>query len=278
MKIVLLTIPAILLALLFASCQRKSAEKGNSVVFKTISMNESHRLKGDDNKPVLDIELNFQYATSYSDDSVLSKIRKTMLADFLSDADDTCSQPEMAMKNYIKDRITMYESSENPLMEEDVDETGHTSAASWKDHTKLLIRCNQMGFLSYTVESNQYAGGAHGGITFKNAIIDLKSGDKMEETDLFDEASISLINNLIIKKLELMNKVESPEELEQIGYFDLTQIGQYKNFYLSDKGLVYTFNEGEIGAYALGTIEIPLTLKDLEGIIAPGSPLEKLIR
>lgn len=278
MKIVFPALPVLLLSLLLASCQKKAAEKDNTVVFKTISMNENHHLKGDAKNPVLDIELHFQYASSFSDDSVLSKIRETMLSDFLSDTDDTCSQPEAAMKNYIKEKTNMYESSENLMKDVEMDESGPAKTALWKDHTKLLIRCNEKGFLSYTVESNQFAGGAHGGIIFRNTIIDLSNGNKMEETDLFDESSLPIINNLIIKKLELMNKVESPEELEQIGYFDITQIGQYKNIYLSDKGLVYTFNEGEIGAYALGAIEIALTFQDLEDIIAAGSPLEKLIR
>jgi hypothetical protein len=106
----------------------------------------------------------------------------------------------------------------------------------------------------------------------------LKTGDKLGEEDLFTEASLPLINDIILKKLEAQNKVETPEELEQIGYFDVMQIGQYKNFYLTQDGLVYTFNEYEIGAYALGTIEVKLTFHDLEGFVAPGSPLEKLIR
>jgi hypothetical protein len=75
----------------------------------------------------------------------------------------------------------------------------------------------------------------------------------------------------------LQNKVETTEELEQIGYFDVSQIGQYKNFYLTGDGLVYTFNEYEIAAYAVGTIDVKLTFKDLEGFVSPGSPLEKFI-
>lgn len=278
MKIISLIITILFLTILLASCHKRSAEKENAVTFRSISMNDNHHLKDNVKNPILNIELNFQYPSGYSDDSVLSRIQKTMLADFLSDTEDTSSQPEAAMKSYMKEKINMYESSENLVKDEDTDENGNTSDVTWKDHTKLLIRCNTRGFLSYTIESSQFAGGAHGGITFRNSVIDLKNGDKMEEDDLFDEASLPLINNLILKKLELMNKVESPEELEQIGYFDVTQISQYKNFYLSDKGLVYTFNEGEIGAYALGTIEVPLTFQDLEGIISAGSPLEKLIR
>lgn len=273
-----LSVSILLLTFVFVSCVKKVGEKDNVVAFRTITMAEAHHLKGDAKNPVLNIELSFQYPTDYSDDSVLKKIRKVMLADFLPDAADTAIDPEEAMRSYVKNKIRLYESSQETFRDEDSENAGSSLDVAWKDHTRLLIRCNNHGLLSYTIESTQFSGGAHGGIFYRNAIIDLKTGEKLEEEDLFNEASLPIINDLVLKKLELQNKLESPEELEQIGYFDVTQIGQYKNFYLTDKGLVYTFNEGEIGAYALGTIEVPLTFQDLEGFVSPGSPLEKLIR
>lgn len=241
-------------------------------------MKEAHHLNDKVKNPMLSIELKFQFPLAYTDDSVLKKIRKIMLADFLPDVADTASLPEIAMKSYIKGKIKAYESSEYLIKDEDSQDSGSQPEVAWKDNTSLLIRCNGKGLLSYTIESTQFSGGAHGGIIFRNSIIDLKTGEKLGEEDLFTEASIPLINAIVLKKLEIQNKMETPEDLEQIGYFDVTQIGQYKNFYLTNDGLVYTFNEGEIGAYALGTIEVKLSFKDLEGFISTGSQLEKFIR
>jgi len=241
-------------------------------------MKEEHHLNDNVNNPVLSIELNYQFPTAYSDDSVLKRIRRIMLADFLPDVSDTTNLPETAMKLYMIGKIKTYESSEEIIMEEDSQDNMSQPAVGWKDNTNLLIRYNTNGLLSYTVESTQNSGGAHGGTTFRNSILDLKTGEKIGEEDLFTETSIPIINEIILKKLETQNNVESPEELEQIGYFDVSQISQYKNFYLTNDGLVYTFNAYEIAAYAVGTIEVKLTFKDLEGFVAPGSPLEKLIR
>jgi len=241
-------------------------------------MKEEHHLNDNAKNPILSIELKFQFPTAYADVSVLKKIRRIMLADFLPDIVDTAIQPEIAMKSYINGKIKVYESSEEIIEDEDSQDNISQPAVAWKDNTDLLIRCNANGLLSYTVESAQFSGGAHGGTTFRNSIIDLKTGEKIGEEDLFTESSLSLINDIILKKLETQNKVESPEELEQIGYFDISQISQYKNIYLTNDGLVYTFNEYEIAAYAVGTIEVKLTFKDLEGFVSPESPLEKFIR
>jgi hypothetical protein len=279
MKRILFSTAAILLfSLLLVSCIKKIREKDNNVTFRTVTIKEEHHLNDNAKNPVLSIELKFQYPIAYVDDSVLKKIRKIMLADFLPDVSDTASQPETAMKSYVKSKIKLYESSGDIIKDEDAQDNCNQPKIAWKDNTYLLIRCNMDGLLSYTVESNQYSGGAHGGTTFRNTIVDLKTGEKLSEEDLFTEASLPLINDIILKKLEAQNKVGTPEELEQIGYFDVSQIGQYKNFYLNEEGLVYTFNAYEIGAYALGTIEVKLTFHDLEGFVSPGSPLEKLIR
>jgi len=277
-RIVFISITIFLLSFCIVSCNKKIKEKVDTVSFKTVMVKEEHHLNDNVKNPVLSIELTYQYPTAYSDDSILKKIRKIMLADFLPNVADTTAQPEIAIRTYIKGKIKIYESSEDIIKDEDMQDSDAQPEVAWKDNTNLLIRCNASGLLSYTVESNQNSGGAHGGTTYRNSIIDLKTGDKLGEEDLFTEASLPLINDIILKKLELQNKVETPEELEQIGYFDVSQIGQYKNIYLTSDGLVYTFNEYEIAAYAVGTVEVKLTFKDLEGFIFPESPLEKYIR
>ena len=277
-RILFLSTTILLLSLMIVSCTKKNSKKVSTVSFRTVAMKEVHHLNDNAKNPVLSIELNYQFPTAYSDDSVLKKIRGLMLADFLPDVADMTSQPEIAMKSYINGKIKAYESSEEIIMDEDSQDNISQPAVAWKDNTNLLIRYNANGLLSYTVESNQYSGGAHGGTTFRNSVINLKTGEKIGEEDLFTEASLPLINDIILRKLETQNNVESPEELEQIGYFDITQISQYKNIYLTNDGLVYTFNAYEIAAYAVGTIEVKLTYQDLEGFVAPDSPLEKLIR
>jgi hypothetical protein len=268
----------VLMGFFFASCKNQVKDNESPVTFRIVEIKEKHHLKNDVQNPVLSIELKIQYPTAFSDDSVLNKIRSYILADFFPDRSEAITQPESALKTYIDSKIKLYESSEDVISDEDVEPVSQKPDIAWWDNTSMLIRHNGNGVLSYTIESNQFTGGAHGGTTFRNTALDLRNGEKIREEDLFTEESLPLINEIILKKLEIENKVESSEELAQIGYFDVTEIGQYKNFYLTNDGIVYTFNEYEIGAYALGTIEVKLLYKDIAGYVKPDSPLEKIIR
>jgi hypothetical protein len=272
---------ALFFVTLVSSCKKQNTDKERPVTFKAIQLKESHRLGGSQTNPLLNIELNLQYPTAFSDDRILNKIRRSILQDFLQDQADTTDNPETALQACVRKKINLYESSKDYLPDEDEadsDEGVSKREDSWWDKTSLLIRYNDHGLLSYTVHSDQYTGGAHGGNSFRNSVIDLKNGEKVREEDLFTEESLPLINQIILKKLEMKNKVQSPEELEQIGYFDVSEVGQYKNFYLTEKGITYTFNAYEIGSYDLGTIEVELTFKDIAGFQILGSPLERLTR
>ncbi|HEY5500212.1 MAG TPA: RsiV family protein, partial [Bacteroidales bacterium] len=92
------------------------------------------------------------------------------------------------------------------------------------------------------------------------------------------EESRPMIEDLILKKIMLKHKVQKAEDLEEIGFFDVTDINLNKNFYITKKGIVYTFNEYEIAAYALGTIEIMLSYEEISAFMIPGNPLVPLIQ
>lgn len=73
------------------------------------------------------------------------------------------------------------------------------------------------------------------------------------------------------------NNVQKVKDLEEIGFFDVADIELNKNFYVNKEGITYTYNEYDIAGYALGTIEILLSYKDISGYMIPGNPLVPLI-
>jgi hypothetical protein len=267
----------IFMAVSMASCKKQSSEKETPVVFQTLKMEEKHHLKNNDQNPLLSVVLNLQFPSSYGDPKILDKIRAIILADFFQHNDSLNTEPKAAMKAYIKERIKLYEESEEIIQDEEEEDVDGGSQVAWKDNETMLVRYNAKSLLSYTIESAQFSGGAHGGKSFRNTVINLKNGERLTEDDLFTEESKPLINEMILKKLMEQNEVDNAEDLAQIGYFDVSEIGQYKNFYLTTDGIVYTFNEYEIAAYALGTIEVKINFKDMAGFVLPGSPIEPLI-
>jgi len=267
----------LLLVVTVVSCKKKTSEEEKPVVFHTLKMEEKYHLKNNDKNPVLSVVLNLPFPDSYPNPKILKKIQTAILTDFFQNSDSIDTEPEVAMKRYIKERVRLYEESEEIIQDENEQDGEGGSQVAWWDNETMLVRFNAKGLLSYTVESAQFSGGAHGGTIYRNSVISLKTGERLAEEDLFTEESRPLINEIILKKLMTQNDVNNAEDLAQIGYLDVSEIGQYKNFYLTTDGIVYTFNEYEIAAYALGTIEVKINYEDIANFLLPDSPLKALI-
>jgi hypothetical protein len=265
------------IVLLALSCKKKTVVDEVQVTFKKYEMKKDHHLKGDEKNPVISIFLSLQYPDTFSNVTVLNKIRKAVLSDFFPDINKDITDPKIAMDTYIKEYIKFYESSEDVSAYGEKIENGNQPEVAWWDNEKMTVRNNNDNILSYTIESDRFTGGAHGGKTYLNSVIDLKTGERVTEDDLFTEVSRPLIAKMILKKIMQKYKVESAEDLEQIGFFDVADIDLNKNFYATNDGIVYTYNEYEIAAYALGKQEILLSYQDISEFMVPGNPLVPLI-
>lgn len=275
-KLILLSVLP-LIVVLAGSCKKKTVQEEAQVTFKPLEMNEKHHLRGDMKNPVLSISLNMQFPDTFSNAAVLTKIRKAVLTDFFPDLDKDMTDPKAAMDKYIREYIKFYDKSEDVSADNDKEDADVQTEIAWWDNEKMIIRNNSDNILSYSIESDRFTGGAHGGKNYLNAVINLKTGERITEDDLFTEESKPLISEIILKKIMEKHQVEKAEDLEQIGFFDVAEIGLNKNFYVTEQGIVYTYNEYEIAAYALGTTEVLLNYKDISGFMIPGNPLAPLI-
>lgn len=266
-----------LMVVLAAACKKNITQEEAQVTFKTFEMNEKHHLKGNIKYPILSITLNFQFPDTFSNITVLNKIRKAILTDFFPDLKKDIIDPKVAMDTYVKEYIKFYDKSEDISTDADKEDKETEPEIAWWDHEKMIIRNNSDNILSYSIESDRFTGGAHGGRNYLNTVIDLKTGDRITEDDLFTEESRPIIAEIILKKIMAKHQIDKAEDLEQIGFFDVAEIGLNKNFYVTNEGIVYTYNEYEIAAYALGTMEILLNYKDISGFMIPGNPIESLI-
>jgi len=258
------------------SCKNKPVQEKAQITFRNYEMNEKNHLKGDKKNPFLSISLNLQYPDTFSNVSILNKIRRTILTDFFPDIEKDIINPKIAMETYIKEYIKFYENSENASTINDK-RNSDQSDVTWWNHEKMIIRNNSENILSYTIESNQFTGGAHGGKNYLNTVIDLKTGDRITEDDIFTEVSRPIIARIILKKIMEKHQVNKIEDLEQIGFFDVAEISLNKNFYVTSEGIVYTYNEYEIAAYAVGTTEVLLSYKDISEFLIPKNPIIPLI-
>jgi len=268
----------LLAGLAFFSCKEKKTAGDDKLTLIRGELKTTTLLDNDPDKRKLFSEVSIEFPLSYSNGSILNKVRKQLLLDYYPEADTVYETAMDVLKAYLEDYNKFFIESEGGFSDEETSEyESQNDDIPWTNNQSMNVRFNEKGLFSYTVFSERFTGGAHGGKNYINTVIDLKSGEKITEDDLFNETTKPLIVNMIIDKIMKSHKVGKASELQDIGYFDVSEIGLNKNFYLDEKGLTYTYNEYEIAAYAVGATEVRLGYNEIADLLKPGSPIEVMI-
>lgn len=271
----LLLVPGLLLVA--ASCKTKQAEPSDALTLNKATLTTTVHLNDDTTKLGLALTLALEYPADYPDKDILDKVRHQVVVDYFPEAADTVfSDPEALLDAYADDYKRFFFETESTYAKL-AGETGGFETESWYNDQKLLVRFNALGLFSYTVATDRYSGGAHGEKKYVNRVIDLSTGLKVTEDDLFTEASQPLIVEMIQRQLLNQYGLKKVEELEEIGFFDVSELSLNTNFYINQKGITYTFNEYEIASYAVGASEVFLPFSSLSGFLKEGHPLVDLI-
>ena len=105
----------------------------------------------------------------------------------------------------------------------------------------------------------EYTGGAHGNYATINSVYSLETGNKLKIEDL-------IIN---LKNVDLINLVKDKllkiEGRDANSYFGLDELSlENNNFYLTSKGLVFTWGIYEIGPYAIGETRVLIQTEEIK--------------
>jgi len=131
------------------------------------------------------------------------------------------------------------------------------------------LKTNERGLLSLTLSNYAFSGGAHGITLLKALTFDVETGYNYELKQLFSPYSN------YIKVLSDMIKVQIKErEIPLI--VDFNQIRPDQDYYLADKCLVVYFQQYELAPYAYGFPQFPISLYDLQDILAE-DPLQRML-
>ena len=132
------------------------------------------------------------------------------------------------------------------------------------------IKTNERNILSLTLTVYAFTGGAHGMTIVKALSFDVTTGQQYELKDLFkpDSDYVTVLSKIIEQKIK-------DWEIQLLEPF--TQIRPDQDFYFADHSLVIYFQLYEITPYAWGFPYFPIPILDIQDIIQPGGPLEKLL-
>ena len=285
MKINIRTLTTILLCVTaIAGCKSKKAidtEAENDIKFDSITVEEKYYLLGDTTNPYCTLESNFIFPTEYKDKDILSKLNRYFIESFFgidsfTDKDSSSVTPEQAMKSYVQKYISDYKELEGDFLT-DAEVSGEKpSQESWYAYYEASsneIIYNKCDLISYTVSVEYYTGGAHGGYGYNNHVLYLKTGEAVDETDIFIEDYQDSLAYILVYALAMDNNMTNPEELENKGFFNIEEIYPNGNFYLDENGITYTYNVYEIAPFSLGKIDIFLSYEKILHLLKKDSPI-----
>ncbi|MEI0593654.1 RsiV family protein [Brachyspira pilosicoli] len=114
-------------------------------------------------------------------------------------------------------------------------------------------------FVSINQLVYEYTGGAHGNYATVNSVYSLENGNKLKIEDLIIDLKSANLIKLIVDKLV---KIEGRDANS---YFGLDEISlENNNFYLTSKGLVFTWGIYEIGPYAIGETRVLIPTEEIK--------------
>ena len=152
-----------------------------------------------------------------------------------------------------------------------------SAAYSYYEKKENVVTFENSLILSFAVNVENYSGGTHGSHSYTCCNIDLSTGKKIEEPDIFVDGFEIQLAQILVDKLAKDNKLSAAKELEDIGFFSVEEIFPNNNFAINDKGITYYFNEYEIAAYAVGLIAVEVSFDELEPLLRSSSAIKAFI-
>ena len=249
----------------------------NDVTFDSISVDKTYHLLENPENPNCNLQINFTYPAKYDNKDILKKIQQQFVYSYFGDGYENLS-PEEATAKYTEDYLNNYKDLEDEYKAE-VAKADETPVGAWFSYFEMSsddIAYNKNDILSYTVNFENYTGGAHGAHSFTNHVIDMKTGNLIKEDDIFIEGFQEDLAQILIDRIAKQNTVENPKELENIGFFSIDEIFPIGNFLIDDNGITYTFNEYEIAAYVVGATNVHLPYEEIQYLLKKESPIAHL--
>lgn len=268
-----------IISILTAGCNtgtRKVAE--NDVAFDSISVEKSYHLLDNPSNPNCNLQIKFVFPAKYADSEILKRIQEQFVAAYFGENYEGLT-PKEAVAKYTEDYLAMYKELE-PDYEAELGKADEQPVGAWYSYYEMSsdnVSYNRNDLISYTVNFENYTGGAHGAHTYNNHVLDLKTGIPLTEQDIFVENYQDSLAKMLVDQIAKENNVSDPKELENIGFFSVDEIFPNNNFLIDETGITYTFNEYEIAAYVVGAINVQLSYKELQFLLKKDSPISCLV-
>lgn len=136
--------------------------------------------------------------------------------------------------------------------------------APYTDSSIIIITRSDKNVLSYTSDFYSFTGGAHGIYGKYGTTYDVKTGKKLELTDVVDAKEADLIPVLKEKILSTGDPDDFDDLDENLANYSMTGQNGF-NWFLDFDGIHFYFGPYEIAAYAVGDTDVVIGYDELPG-------------
>lgn len=263
---------AILAVLIAVSCKRPKPETTAVIetsrwTFDTLHLAKEIFLNNDSTKGGLKLTLEFDYPSTFVNDSILKAVQTQFLASFTDDQNGSYKglTPVKGFEAFtdknVEESVELGKAAQGSVI--DFSEYYKTVKTSVTDTTLLTI--------TGRTETLQYSGGAHDSRYIDYFNIDLTNGNRLTIESLFKPETSSRLVTLIKEVLATTKNSNG----DNITLLDPDSVQPSQNFYFNEQGVVFVYNTYEITPHSDGLIQALIPYDKLKDLIA--DPYKEII-
>ncbi len=175
--------------------------------------------------------------------------------------------PVQALKSGVLAYLSEYQ--DNGKVSDSSDLAYGTPASwNWESHSAESVVWNKYPLLVIGKMEYDYSGGAHGNYGTSFDTYDLAAKKKVAVPDVFKPGYKRVVGAALEKAFRKQFRVPAGTSLDK-GFLFQPHIDPNDNFYLTDKGVVFSYVPYEIAAYAVGQITLFVPWSDIRSAVQP---------
>jgi hypothetical protein len=148
------------------------------------------------------------------------------------------------------------------------EELKESASYSMDESSEVLIAYQSLQLLSFAIHSYSYTGGAHGNHGTYYASFAVPFNKRLTVNDILTAEGTNLLQSLLEKNFRKKFGLKPGDSLTEAELFD-NKIEFNSNFYVTGKGMGFSYDPYEIGPYSMGEIEIFIPFTELEAYLQP---------
>ena len=272
MKVMTRTIVTMLVAVLILSGCRWVNSNDYSP-YHHIFIEEVARLTDDASSPYLDFAIDYTYMNEEGD-SIAQLINRAIQREFLG-AEYADLVPQAALDSFKNVYLRNYRIEVGELYQADLDKSAsRESMPEWYGQTYSLVTFVEEGregmVMNATANSFVDMGGAHPNQWGQWLNFDANTGKLLTKEEVFKAEAMADITRMLLDKLIALQaelnpeeQVQTVEDLNRIGFLQLTPMYIPDNFLLAKDKVMFLFNRYDIAPYSAGEIVLEVPYEEI---------------